>query len=986
MPALPDSLDLSPSDGAMQAAAPIATTDFGLGNAAETLHGVAMMQKRTDALQIRVQAQKDRQAAQPDVLNFQNKVEDQFAADAGKWNGQPGFASDQIAKATAMRDTLAADPFMTPGVRSEFLTAANNHIAAFGQQAIAHERNVIMQNTADDQAVTMNAAKTQLLTTFAPAKQSLLDNFDGSQKGLTDHTLAAFDAAAAPALAAAPPQLQPKLQAEFSAMRVQEAAGAAALEQHGQDAFILKQSTDQAGALINSIVSNPAAYDSVVSNGLPSIIAALPAGVAGMKKDLARGLMGEAAAAQVHGWLNQGSAQLARAALNDGRYDQLLDPKTKESLLTEVDAAARANAPKTLDQALAQDDVRRRAQLSLEALSTTGSDGGLLRPGELGALSLEEQAKYLTGANQARKLFAVGGAVRDMSSTDLMAAAHGVPDPTAPDYEARLMMQKPAADELARRQSDAGSWAWNLNGPKTAKGVGAAGGAGSADRGQQLQQQWQSVLAMPEGPARAQAAASYASAMLGSQAGVGIGAGARAIVPKAVAGSLAANVINAPPEAKLKALTDLAGVFRALPAALTLADGSIVSPRQLLARQMEGQHVPGVMMTALGDLSDRPGALASAVAAINDPTVTKPGPNDKALQTQVHAAMAPYLASVAPLDGSTAVAQNRIDLAVKMARREMASGASAGTAAADAAKAWTSGYQMVGGMRVPVSALQPGVFTAMGRATMLPYPTDSAGLIKNGTDSLTAELTANKGANIYAAPGVDRQHLASWVAQHGQWTTSADDSGATLMVPRADGSWYAAADKWGRPIHATWNQLTDQSQNRGAPFFAPPPSQPAAAGQPLPAFSRNQALGAVNQAVETVESHGRTGLVSPQGAMGVMQVLPTSAAPVAQRLFGAPLDVHRLQWDDDYNRKIGQQILADAINRRGPSAGGLALAISDYHAGPGNTDAMIQRYGDPRQGVSIDAWQKAIAATHPHTSAYVGQVLPQAFHYLTAGH
>ena len=60
MVALPTSLDLTPSAGADLPAISVSPTDFGLGQAADEMHQVGIMQKRTDALEIRAQGWKIR--------------------------------------------------------------------------------------------------------------------------------------------------------------------------------------------------------------------------------------------------------------------------------------------------------------------------------------------------------------------------------------------------------------------------------------------------------------------------------------------------------------------------------------------------------------------------------------------------------------------------------------------------------------------------------------------------------------------------------------------------------------------------------------------------------------------------------------------------------------------------------------------------------------------------------------------------------------
>lgn len=135
-------------------------------------------------------------------------------------------------------------------------------------------------------------------------------------------------------------------------------------------------------------------------------------------------------------------------------------------------------------------------------------------------------------------------------------------------------------------------------------------------------------------------------------------------------------------------------------------------------------------------------------------------------------------------------------------------------------------------------------------------------------------------------------------------------------------------------------------------------------------------------AVVQVESGGRNGLVSADpdgagpaggGAMGVMQVMPDTARTVAARL-GVPFDENRLRTDRAYNMQIGRAYLSELLDRYN---GDPFLAVTAYHAGPGNVDGWLRSVGDPRSGrMTREAWLEGVESRgNPRSAAYPRKVL-----------
>lgn len=150
----------------------------------------------------------------------------------------------------------------------------------------------------------------------------------------------------------------------------------------------------------------------------------------------------------------------------------------------------------------------------------------------------------------------------------------------------------------------------------------------------------------------------------------------------------------------------------------------------------------------------------------------------------------------------------------------------------------------------------------------------------------------------------------------------------------------------------------------------------------LPMVTDAGDLDTVAQAIIQVESGGRNGLISADpdgagpaggGAYGVMQVLPDTARRIAAGL-GLPFDEGRLRTDRAYNMQIGRAYLGELLTRY---RGDTFLAITAYHAGPGNVDGWLQSVGDPRSGqISREAWLDQVEARgNPRSAAYPRKVL-----------
>lgn len=97
--------------------------------------------------------------------------------------------------------------------------------------------------------------------------------------------------------------------------------------------------------------------------------------------------------------------------------------------------------------------------------------------------------------------------------------------------------------------------------------------------------------------------------------------------------------------------------------------------------------------------------------------------------------------------------------------------------------------------------------------------------------------------------------------------------------------------------------------------------------------------------------------VSAKGALGLMQVLPSTGQLTAQKL-GLVWDADRMIDDEDYNLTLGAAYLDQLITR---FDGNILLAIASYNAGPGNIERWLADFGDPGMpDIDASVWVESI--------------------------
>jgi len=158
-----------------------------------------------------------------------------------------------------------------------------------------------------------------------------------------------------------------------------------------------------------------------------------------------------------------------------------------------------------------------------------------------------------------------------------------------------------------------------------------------------------------------------------------------------------------------------------------------------------------------------------------------------------------------------------------------------------------------------------------------------------------------------------------------------------------------------------------------------------AEGQAPPSEVQGNMTSATPELVAAVtwqESRGNGMAVSPKGAAGVMQVMPTTG-PEAARLAGLPWQPERMTSRDpkdiEYQGKLGQAYLNQQLKTFG---GNVTAALAAYNAGPGMVQDWIDgtnktgknkgglKLGDPN--VNPRAWANAIPFAE--TKDYVAKI------------
>lgn len=101
---------------------------------------------------------------------------------------------------------------------------------------------------------------------------------------------------------------------------------------------------------------------------------------------------------------------------------------------------------------------------------------------------------------------------------------------------------------------------------------------------------------------------------------------------------------------------------------------------------------------------------------------------------------------------------------------------------------------------------------------------------------------------------------------------------------------------------------------------------------------------ALAYAIARQESEFNTGAVSKAGALGLLQLMPSTAEEIAKRK-GLPFEKFKLTAEPAYNAALGAHYLGEQIDR---FDGSYILTFAGYNAGPRRSEEWMKKYGDPR--------------------------------------
>jgi soluble lytic murein transglycosylase len=133
------------------------------------------------------------------------------------------------------------------------------------------------------------------------------------------------------------------------------------------------------------------------------------------------------------------------------------------------------------------------------------------------------------------------------------------------------------------------------------------------------------------------------------------------------------------------------------------------------------------------------------------------------------------------------------------------------------------------------------------------------------------------------------------------------------------------------------------------------------------AAQENRLPASLLAAIAKQESRFSPGVYSWAGAVGLLQLMPETAAD----LYGAPLATGALE-EPSLNAQLGGRYLAQLLNRWD---GNPLLSIASYNAGPG----AVARWITPQLQQAPELWVEAIP--YPETRLYVKKVLGNLWHF-----
>lgn len=299
------------------------------------------------------------------------------------------------------------------------------------------------------------------------------------------------------------------------------------------------------------------------------------------------------------------------------------------------------------------------------------------------------------------------------------------------------------------------------------------------------------------------------------------------------------------------------------------------------------------------------------------------------------------------------------------------------TAVANALRVIGVNAQDAHGKLLPVTQLMPKIFDGIDKLPnayaqinamqALGMSPDMLPFVRQGGAALKKEMNQLQSQGIGDNFGGSKKLYADWQTLDTAITNTADIF-AKNLAPAADSvvqsltgffNWLPHLDDKPDPtVIDTTDAWIPRPGGRGGmmpnPNYSPPMDQGAGAWVP-----RNGGHGgrgglvfdpltdAQIRAQEQQESGGRqinsdgTPVASKKGAVGIMQLLPSTAQQVAKE-YNIPFDLHKLQYDADYNQKLGVDYMQDMMTK---FKGNRDEALAAYNDGPTAVQNAIDRYG-----------------------------------------
>ena len=228
----------------------------------------------------------------------------------------------------------------------------------------------------------------------------------------------------------------------------------------------------------------------------------------------------------------------------------------------------------------------------------------------------------------------------------------------------------------------------------------------------------------------------------------------------------------------------------------------------------------------------------------------------------------------------------------------------------------------------------------------------------------------------YSAPaaGLDqmiqtdpRAHRAAALAQIGRVMEAGDELRAGLALARTPDE----RDHWTRLAAMLNAALADEA------VAAEPAKRRAEGSYPTPTLSPRSGFKihkALVYAIVRQESRFNPGVVSPAGAIGLMQLMPDAAAHMSGN--ASYRDDASALFDPSLNLKLGQDYVEWLMSQGAGQNHDLLRTIAAYNGGPGTLQKTTQMLGDDDDSLMVIACMPA-----PETRAYVEKVMAAYWTY-----